>query len=147
MLHDPGSEPDQQVTRSVDVDADVAEVWRAVADPGERALWLDDADALARRVRVDECAPERRLAWTWWRPGDEGEASTVSVVLAPLDGGGTRVVVTESMPAHGPAPWLSARAAVLGSAPRRSPALVHCPWDHRLLGLELLFVAARAGVA
>jgi uncharacterized protein YndB with AHSA1/START domain len=85
--------PDEQVTRSVDLESDVDEVWRAVADPGERALWLDDPDAAARRVRVDEvdaggaADPGRRLTWTWWHPGDEGAASTVSVVLAPLAAG------------------------------------------------------------
>jgi uncharacterized protein YndB with AHSA1/START domain len=135
--------PDEQVTRSVDLESDVDEVWRAVADPGERALWLDDPDAAARRVRVDEvdaggaADPGRRLTWTWWHPGDEGAASTVSVVLAPLAGGGTRVVVTESLPARPP--------AVRAQAGARATAALVRQWSHRLLGLELLFVAARAG--
>ena len=80
---------DEQVTRSVDLDAAVDDVWQAVADPAERVQWLDDEDARSRHVRVDEAAPGERLVWTWWRPGDEGDASTVSVVLAPLDGGRT----------------------------------------------------------
>ena len=153
------------VTRTVDIDAAPAEVWQAVADPGEWARWLDDPDAAARRVRVDESSPGDRLVWTWWRPGDEGDASTVSVVLAPVEGGGTRVVVTESMPAPVPVgtgfAQMSARAGATACAraatamaaagrPRRVPAWLRCAgdrWDGRLLGLELLFVAARVAVA
>jgi uncharacterized protein YndB with AHSA1/START domain len=147
--------PATEVSRSVEIDADVAEVWRAVTDPAERAAWLDDPDALTRHVRVDEAAPDRRLVWTWWHPGGEGDASTVSVVLSPVDGGGTRVVVTERLPAapRGGTPG-TASAGAVGTASagvaRRSPSWVHCAgdrWDSRILGLELLFVAARARVA
>jgi uncharacterized protein YndB with AHSA1/START domain len=150
-----------QVTRSVDLDAGLDDVWRAVTDPGERALWLDDPDAVARRMRVDEADPGRRLVWTWWHPGDEGDASTVAVTLAPLDGGGTRLVVTETLPAR-PTATMSTRASAgagipgagipgAGTATAGTRLLAlgrrDCPWGHRLLGLELLFVAARAGVA
>jgi uncharacterized protein YndB with AHSA1/START domain len=138
----------REVTRSVELDAGADEVWRAVTDPGERALWLDDPDAASRRVRVDEAAPGHRLVWTWWHPGDEDDASTVTVELSPVLGGGTRVVVTEAIPA--PVPVVSASASAGAASARRSPAWVHCArdrWDARLLGLELLFVAARAGVA
>jgi uncharacterized protein YndB with AHSA1/START domain len=144
-----------EVTRSVEVDAGIDEVWHAVADPTERATWLDDPDALTRRVREDDRVAGRRLVWTWWHPGDEGGASTVSVVLRPVDGGGTRVVVTESRPALPPV-FASARgpgarvlAAPLAGGMRPSPSWIRCAldrWDARLLGLELRFVAARAGV-
>ena len=135
---------DDQVTRSVDLDADVDDVWRAVADPDERALWLDDPDARARRVRVDEVSggdAARRMVWTWWHPGDEGDASTVSVVVAPRIGGGTRVVVTERLVA--PAPATLRASAAAGGFRSRSALL----WGHRMLGLELLFLASRAGLA
>lgn len=150
------------VRRTVDVAADVHDVWRAVTDPDERALWLDDPDALARHVRVDEAAPLERLVWTWWRPGDEGDASTVSVVLTPVDGGGTRVDVTETVAiapplrtwggtARAQASALAAAGPVAGRpARRRLPSWVGCAgdrWDGRLLGLELLFVSARVAVA
>jgi uncharacterized protein YndB with AHSA1/START domain len=149
--HDTDGES-RTVTRSVELDAGAEEVWRAVTDPGERALWLDDPDAASRRVRVDEAAPGHRLVWTWWHPGDEGDASTVTVELSPVLGGGTRVVVTEAIPAPVPVPVVRARASApaRSMSARRSPAWVHCArdrWDARLLGLELLFVAARAGVA
>jgi uncharacterized protein YndB with AHSA1/START domain len=143
---------DDQVTRSVDLDADVDDVWRAVADPDERALWLDDPDARARRVRVDEVtevtAPTggdaaRRMVWTWWHPGDEGDASTVSVVVAPRTGGGTRVVVTERLVAPAPATLRASASASAGGFRSRAAVL----WGHRMLGLELLFLASRAGLA
>lgn len=155
----PASVPDPEVTevtRTVELDADAHDVWRAVSDPAERSLWLDDPDAVARRVRVDESSPGERLVWTWWHPGDEGDASTVTVELQPVVGGGTRVVVTEALPA--PVPVVRAAATAAGAAPgtagrvpvRRAPAWVRCAhdrWDTRVLGLELVFVAARAGVA
>jgi uncharacterized protein YndB with AHSA1/START domain len=130
----------EQVTRSVDIDADLDDVWRAVADPGERDRWLDDPDARARRVRVDEVdatAPVRRLTWTWWQPDDESAASTVSVVVAPRAGGGTRVVITESLRAHASA---GASGGPSGGAGLRAL------WSHRILGLELLMLTARAHV-
>ena len=141
----------ERVSRSVDLDADADAVWQAVADPAERALWLDDPDGADRRVRVDEAAPGERLVWTWWHPGDEGDASTVTVELAPVVGGGTRVTVTEVLPA--PVPVATARAQARPGASaglRAAPAWVRCGrdrWDARLLGLELLFVATRAVVA
>ncbi|MBN2623116.1 MAG: SRPBCC domain-containing protein [Acidimicrobiales bacterium] len=150
-----------RVTRTVDIEADVDAVWQAVVDPDERALWLDDPDALARRVRVDESAPGQRLVWTWWHPGDEGDASTVAVELRPVDGGGTRVVVTETLPGLTPRGGAGAAVARGGGAAsgiarrpaaavRRAPGWLRCTadrWDRRILGLELLFVAARVATA
>jgi uncharacterized protein YndB with AHSA1/START domain len=134
----------EDVTRSVDLDASPDDVWRAVADPGERAQWLDDPDAVSRRMRVDEAAPGERLVWTWWRPGEEGDASTVSVVLAPLDSGGTRVVVTESLPAYAPV-QVQAKAQAQARADIRATAVA--AWAARLVGLELVFAGGRVPVA
>jgi uncharacterized protein YndB with AHSA1/START domain len=124
----------------------VEDVWQAVADPAARADWLDDEDARSRFVRVDESAPGERLVWTWWRPGDEGDASTVSVVLAPLDGGRTRLVVTER---------LTTLASVrTGNRDERTPVAVSSArarlrtlWAARLVGLEIACVGAGARVA
>jgi uncharacterized protein YndB with AHSA1/START domain len=131
-----------QVTRSVDVDAGADAVWEAIADPERRAAWLDDDDAAGRAVRVDEVDDGRRLVWTWWRPdGDEPDASTVEIAVRPLLDGGTRVVITETPLVAGPAASaLRASAAAGGSASAAGR------WDMRLLGLELLFVAAGACV-
>ena len=131
-----------EVTRSVDLDAAVDDVWRAVTDPDERALWLDDPDAVSRRVRVDQATPGERLVWTWWQPGDEDDASTVSVVLSPLATGGTRVIVTESLPAFAP---VQARAGARASAGARATAI--SLWAARLVGLELVLVGGRVPVA
>ena len=132
----------EDVTRSVDLDASPDEVWQAVADPDERALWLDDPDAVSRRLRVDEAAPGERLVWTWWRPGEEDDASTVSVVLSPLDTGGTRVVVTESLPAYAP---VQVQAQARAQADLRATAVA--AWAARLVGLELVFAGGRVPLA
>jgi len=129
------TDPSGRVTRSVEVEADTGDVWSTVSDPGLRALWLDDDDARSRQLRLDEVDDGRRLVWTWWRPGDEPDASTVEIVLAPT-AGGTRVTVTETLASAGGG---LARASV-----RSAPASLRAGdrWTARLLGLELLFVAA-----
>ncbi len=81
---------------------------RAIADPERRSDWLDDPDAAARTVRVEEAEAGHRLVWTWWRP-DEPDASRVEIALRPLDGGGTRVVVTETLAL--PLPTMTASAS------------------------------------
>jgi uncharacterized protein YndB with AHSA1/START domain len=173
MSEDTAPADEATVTRTVELDADADTVWHALADPDERRLWLDDPDAAARHVRVDESRPGERLVWTWWHPGGEGDASTVTVDLHPVTGGGTHVVVTEALPAtppvlvpqaraaadrlrgtaHVPGAGRRARAEGVAPAPRlparRSPAWLRCAgdrWDARLLGLELLFVAAAVRV-
>jgi uncharacterized protein YndB with AHSA1/START domain len=127
------------VTRSVDIAAGADDVWAAIADPERRGDWLDDPDAATRTVRVDEVDAGRRMVWTWWGPGDEPDASTVEIALRPLDGGGTRVVVTETLAL--PLPRASASASA--GAGRARAGL---RWDHRLLGLELQFIGVLAGV-
>jgi uncharacterized protein YndB with AHSA1/START domain len=152
IAQDPG-DTGGRVTRSVEVDADPEAVWHAVVDPGERARWLDDPDAVSRHVRIDESTPGERLVWTWWHPGDEAGASTVTVELSPGVGGRTRVTVSEAVPGAVPGPAARARpgaaladGGVVGPAP--SPAHRHCDhWVARLLGLELMFAAAHAVVA
>jgi uncharacterized protein YndB with AHSA1/START domain len=129
------------VTRSVEVDAGADEVWSAITDPDQRSLWLDDDDARARELRVDRVDDGRRLVWTWWRPGDEPGASRVEIVVAPTTDG-TRVVVTETLadvPVRARADSVAAGGGVgVGVAGLR----VADRWRYRLLGLELLFVAA-----
>lgn len=124
-----------RVTRSVEVEAGTDEVWSAVSDPDVRALWLDDDDARTRELRLDEVDDGRRLVWTWWRPDDEPGASTVEIVVAPT-AGGTRVTVTETL-AFG-------ALGVASASARSEPATLRAGdrWTYRLLGLELLLVAA-----
>lgn len=130
------SDPElHRVSRSVEVEAGADEVWTTISDPELRALWLDDDDARSRELRLDEVDDGRRLVWTWWRPDDERGASHVEIVLAPTEGG-TRVVVTETL----------AAVPVVGASTgtRTAPATLRVAdlWISRLLGLELLFVAA-----
>jgi uncharacterized protein YndB with AHSA1/START domain len=126
---------DAEVTRAVEVEAGADQVWELLADPELRGAWLDDDDALDREVRIDDARPGESLTWTWWRPDDEQGASQVAVVLTELATGGTRIAVTERLVA-GPVVHVSASAGVRVGFPT--------VWDRRLLGLELLLVAAGA---
>jgi uncharacterized protein YndB with AHSA1/START domain len=137
---------DAEVTRSVDVEAGAGKVWELLVDPDLRGAWLDDDDAAEREVRVDEARPGESLTWTWWRPDDEAGASRVEIVLTELASGGTRVAVTERLLA-GPAPVIRAQARATASAMSGARVGFPTPWDRRLLGLELLLVAAGALVA
>lgn len=128
-----------EVTRSVDLDAALDEVWAAVADPELRQAWLDDEDALGRELVTESVDARRSLSWTWWRPEDPASASMVEVVLTELVGGGTRVAVTERLVGQ---PGLVAQASA--GAPRARAVSL---WDSRLLGLELLFLPAGICVA
>ncbi|HEY8543873.1 MAG TPA: hypothetical protein VIL36_02455 [Acidimicrobiales bacterium] len=127
-----------EVTRSVELDAAPEAVWDLLVDEEARAAWLDDEDAAAREVRVDREDPGRSLAWTWWRPDDPAGASQVEVVLDEGPEGRTRLVVTERLLV--PAPTAGGLRAEASVAPVASAAT----WDRRLLGLELLVVAAGA---
>jgi Activator of Hsp90 ATPase homolog 1-like protein len=125
------------VTRAVEVEAGADEVWSAISDPEVRALWLDDDDAGARELRLDEIDDGQRLVWTWWRRDEEHRASRVEIVLAPTVGG-TRVVVTETLASA------SIGAAGTPTCPAPGPVTLRAGdrWTYRLLGLELLLVAA-----
>jgi len=132
VAHMSDTEVNSQVTRSVVLDAGLDDVWAAVADPERRRLWLDDEDAQARAWRVDHEAPGRSLTWTWWHPEDPAGASQVEVVLDEEPDGATRLVVTERLVQPTPA------------ATSRMRASAGVTWGSRLLGLELLLVAAVA---
>ena len=115
-----------EITRDTTVDATPAEVWEVLADEEERAAWLGD-DGADRPMRIDEATPGERLAWTWWTE-EGGDASTVSITLTPLDGGGTAVRVVERLQV--PVPQARVRAAVGGA------------WTRRLVGVELSLLLA-----
>ena len=106
------SDPGTRLHRSVDVDLPPDQVWELLVDDDERADWfggpttLDatpggegtftDPDGTRRRAVVEETAPGRRLAWTWWpEADDDGCISRVEIDLRPAPGG-TRVSVTEA---------------------------------------------------
>lgn len=127
-----------EVTRSVELDADVDEVWRCLTDDDERSAWFGgdtridvrpggagrvvDPDGTRRRVQVDRVEPGRRLGWRWWSDED-GDASDVEFVLEPV-GPATRLIVTER------------RAVPTGDVSACAGAVVGA----RLLDLELLLL-------
>ena len=100
-----------RITRSVELDASVDDVWRAMTEPALLADWLDvveldvrpgggglivEPDGAVRRARVDDVQPARRLALCWWPEDGSGPASTVELDLEET-ATGTRVVVTETV--------------------------------------------------
>ncbi len=113
-----------RITRSVELDAPAADVWRALTEPEMLADWLDvveldvrpggeglivEPDGPIRRARVDEVQAARRLALCWWPEDGSGPASRVELELEATPTG-TRVVVTETMASVSPA--ATARADV-----------------------------------
>ena len=137
------------ITRAVELEAAADEVWRALTDPDLLGDWLEGVVALdvrpggagtiiepegaVRRALVDEVVPGRRLSLRWWPDDGSGPPSSVRLDLEPA-GGGTRLVVTETLLAPVPG-----RAAPLASA-------LAARWGVRflLLGCRLLVPAAVA---
>jgi hypothetical protein len=99
------------VTRQIDLDVDAAELWPLVAEAGGWAEWLvgqanvdvaegatgtvvDDND-VERAVRVDAVDPgSASVRFTWWPTGQPDGASTVELVVIPVDLG-SRLRITE----------------------------------------------------
>ena len=96
-----------EVSRSVELDAPVEEVWAAVTEAGALGAWLDgeveieprpggrvsltEPDGAVSRGTVETVDPERELVFRWW--SDEG-GSRVRFVLTPHERG-TRLTVHE----------------------------------------------------
>ena len=158
-----GDSRDTSVTRTVELEAGVDDVWRAVSTPELLSGWLDgevevdvrpggdgtiiEPDGAVRRLHIDEVEPARRLALHWWPEDGSSPASTVELDLHPTPGG-TRLVVTETLAPH--LAWAraalqsgshGARAALQsGSHGARASAAASARWDVRLLllGCSLL---------
>jgi uncharacterized protein YndB with AHSA1/START domain len=110
------------VTRSVDLDAAPAAVWNALTESALLAEWLADeveiepepggeivcryADGTERRGEVELVEEAERLAWSWWREGDDGP-SRVELVLDAV-AAGTRLTVIETSPLRAAGPLLTA---------------------------------------
>jgi uncharacterized protein YndB with AHSA1/START domain len=115
LRSDGGPANAEKVTRSVDLDADPAEVWDALTDEGRLGEWLADevelepapggeivcryADGEERRGEVELVEEAERLAWSWWREGFA--PSRVELVLDAV-ADGTRLTVIETTHSAGP---------------------------------------------
>lgn len=115
-----------EVTRDVELPAPPEEVWEQVAESDRLGDWLDAdvdlelrpgatgtfrfPDGEVRRAIVRDVEAGRRLAFTWWPlTGDDvGRATTVTITIAPSDGG-CRLRLVES-------PTARARAAAVAVA-------------------------------
>jgi uncharacterized protein YndB with AHSA1/START domain len=135
-----------EVTRTVELDATVDEVWTALTDDEERAAWfggdgwidvrpggegeIRSPDGSLHRVEVGTVEPGRRLGWRW-SPESGGPVSDVEFVVESVPRG-ARLTVTERRVGAG------GDISVAGSSPQASatPSVTG-----RLLDLELLFLA------
>lgn len=99
------------MTRTIELEADIDEVWSFLADPEALAGWVGDE---VRAAEVAGDAASRRLTWTW---APDGVESTVELTVT-TDGDRTAVTVTER----------TAGAVSACSVAR---------WDGALLDLEL----------
>jgi uncharacterized protein YndB with AHSA1/START domain len=113
------------VTRSVDLDAAPAQVWDALTEATLLAEWLADeveiepepggeivcryTDGEERRGEIELVEEAERLAWSWWREGDDGP-SRVELVLDAV-AAGTRLTVIETAPLEASGPLLLAGSA------------------------------------
>src|SRR4051794_15936555 len=106
-----------RITRTVDTDLDVDDLWTMVADGEAWATWMVDEadvevapgsdgtvvdDGVARRVRIDEL-DDRRVAFTWWPEARPELVSAVELVVLPAVGGSQLRVTEISLSASVPA--------------------------------------------
>ena len=80
--------------REIEVDATPEEVWDTLTTEHGRERWLEDDPA--REIHVEVAEEPSRLVWWWWRGDEPATRVEFLVVAAPA---GTRVLVTESVPA------------------------------------------------
>jgi uncharacterized protein YndB with AHSA1/START domain len=93
----------QTLTRSVDIDAGVEEVWEALATDAGRQSWIEpDPD----RVLIVDCEERPdRISWWWWSGDEPVTHVALRVVAIPT---GARVIVTERGPSSFPVAQLAA---------------------------------------
>ena len=93
--------------REIEIEAEVEEVWDALASEEGRSSWLEDE----RSIVVESEERPHRLVWWWWEGA--GPETRVEFLLVPAVSG-TRVVVIESSPSV-PLASLSARFALVAA--------------------------------
>jgi uncharacterized protein YndB with AHSA1/START domain len=125
---------ERTVDRETVLDASPSEVWEAISEESRLEEWLAEEVELElveggdasfrfadgeRRGTVDAIEEERRLAFTWSRPGEP--PSHVEFRIEPIPEG-TRLLVTESA-------LVGARSAFRGPV---ACGLVGAAWEQRL---------------
>jgi uncharacterized protein YndB with AHSA1/START domain len=94
--------------REIEVEGTPEEVWEALTTEEGRERWLeDDRD---REIHVEVADEPSRLVWWWWSGEDEPTRVEFLVVAVP---GGTRVLVTETVPSFPLASFAGAFALAL----------------------------------
>jgi uncharacterized protein YndB with AHSA1/START domain len=93
-----------EVRRETTFTSDPDEVWHAISDERELERWLGEEVELDSVEADDD--DERRVAFTWTRPGDD--ESRVELTVLP-DAIGSRLIVVERLGA-GSVPTASATA-------------------------------------
>jgi uncharacterized protein YndB with AHSA1/START domain len=93
-----------EVRRETTLPNDPDEVWHAISDERELERWLGEEVELDSIESDDD--EERRVAFTWTRPGDD--ESRVELTVRP-DTIGSRLIVVERLGA-GTGPMASAAA-------------------------------------
>jgi hypothetical protein len=105
---------DARITRTVETDLEVDDLWSLVSDGDAWAEWMVDGadidvdpgatgtvvdDGVARDVRIDRVEPSHRtggaVAFTWWPQARPDQTSTVELVVVPARTG-SRLHVTET---------------------------------------------------
>jgi uncharacterized protein YndB with AHSA1/START domain len=107
------------VTREVDLESSVDEVWELLTDSDELSGWFGEdvsldatpggegtfvEEGLVRRAVVEEVEAGRHLSFRWWIEGDEESASRVAFTLTETDAG-THLTVTETVVASASTAW------------------------------------------
>ena len=107
---------DRTIERTVEFDAPVERVWKAITDPDELSKWFGDRTELELTpgahgamswdehgtfaVRVEEVDAPRRLVWSWVHepgvPFDQDASTRVEWSLTARDDGGTTLRLRES---------------------------------------------------
>ena len=101
-----------EITRTVDTELPVEELWDLVADGDSWPVWMVDQaevdvtpdaqgtvvdDGRERSVRIGTVG-DGHVSFTWWPVGDERLASTVELVVLP-HASGSALHITERFPA------------------------------------------------
>ncbi len=150
----------ETVEQHIELDADLAEVWRVLTDPDALAGWLGrrveldlrpggsgqviDHDGACRDVLVTEVDDAGRIVWHWWH--EDGPLSTVEIVAVPTPTGGTVVRVIETIDTTVATLEATAarRAASGGARSVLHASAIDAAWSDRL---GLLRIAANRSLA